>query len=250
MTGVALSQTCAGAPVLWMRPWHAGYIGPDLGVGMHATSIACLGLSLDEPFAVDTAEDETIVARSIFVPARVPHRIVSEGRIALLFTEPGSAAIAGIAGGSGGRARPAVVDPSAEAVLITAARAGVAGLERLMSVSQPSYPIDPRIGAIVRDIRADPTMHIRAELAANAAGMSEFHFLRMFAAHTGTTFRRYRQWARLRMVFASLDAGHDLTRCAADAGFASPSHLSETFRRTFGLSLTALLSASVTLDIR
>ncbi|WP_433600715.1 helix-turn-helix transcriptional regulator [Nocardia sp. CA-135953] len=120
----------------------------------------------------------------------------------------------------------------AEAALISAARTGVAELECLISVRQSA--IDPRIDAIVRDIRDDPTAHIRAEHAADAAGMSETHFLRTFAAHTGTTFRRYRQWARLRMVFASLAAGHDLTRCAADAGFASPSYLSETFRRTFG----------------
>ncbi|MFI6367378.1 helix-turn-helix domain-containing protein [Nocardia sp. NPDC050630] len=247
MTGTALSQTC-GAPVVWTRPGHVGYLGPELGVGMHATSIAYLGLSLDGPFAVETAADVAIITRSVFIPARVPARIVSEGRIALLFVEPGSAMIAGVTTGSGSNVESAAVDPSAEAVLITAARAGVAELERLISV--PRSAIDPRIEAIVRDMRDDPTTHIRAEAAAEAAGMSETHFLRTFVAHTGTTFRRYRQWARLRMVFASLSAGHDLTRCAADAGFASPSHLSETFRRTFGLSLTELLSSSVTFDIR
>ena len=247
MTGTALSQTC-GAPVLWMRPGHAGYLGPELGVGMHATSIGYLGLSLDGPFAVQTAAEATIITRSVFIPARVPARIVSEGRIALLFAEPGIAMIAGVTTGSGSNVQSTAVDPSAEAVLISAARTGVAELESLISVRQSA--IDPRIDAIVRDIRDDPTAHIRAEHAADAAGMSETHFLRTFAAHTGTTFRRYRQWARLRMVFASLAAGHDLTRCAADAGFASPSHLSETFRRTFGLSLTALLGSSVKLDIR
>jgi AraC-like DNA-binding protein len=39
-------------------------------------------------------------------------------------------------------------------------------------------------------------------------------------------------------------------RRAADSGFASPSHLSETFRRTFGLSLTALLGSQVELDVQ
>ncbi|MEV5835883.1 helix-turn-helix domain-containing protein [Nocardia sp. NPDC052112] len=246
MTGPALSQTCAGTPVLWMRARHAGYIGPDLGVGLHATSIACLGLALDGPFAVDTTRDETISTSSIYVPARVRHRIVSQGRIALLFAEPGSAVIAAMRSADGPRA----LAPDDEAVFIAAARAGVTGVEHLMSEPKPLSAIDPRIDAIVCDIRDDPTAHIRAEYAADAAGMSETHFLRTFAAHTGTTFRRYRQWARLRMVFASLAAGHDLTRCAADAGFASPSHLSETFRRTFGLSLTKVLRASVTFDIR
>ena len=100
------------------------------------------------------------------------------------------------------------------------------------------------------EIRTDPAQHSRAVDAATAVQMSVSHFLHLFAACTGTTFRRYQQWARLRIVGSGLDAGHDLTRCAADAGFASPSHLSETFRRTFGLSLTALLASQVELDVK
>ncbi|WP_327141240.1 helix-turn-helix domain-containing protein [Nocardia sp. NBC_01327] len=247
MTVAALSQTCGVAPVLWMRPRHVGYLGPDLGVGMHDTAIACLGLALDGPFTVDTAEYGTLVTSSVFVPARVRHRIVSQGRIALLFAEPGSAVTGCALSGTLG---PCAIDAGEEAALIAAARAGVTSLERLISDPKPLRPIDPRIETIVREIRADPAAHPRAEDAAAAAGLSEYYFLRMFAAHTGTTFRRYRQWARVRMVFVGVEAGHDLTRCAADAGFASPSHLSETFRRTFGLSLTAVLNSRVTLDIR
>ncbi len=44
-------------------------------------------------------------------------------------------------------------------------------------------------------------------------------------------------------------AGHDLTRCAADAGFASPSHLSDTFHRTLGTSATAVLNFQVRFDL-
>jgi methylphosphotriester-DNA--protein-cysteine methyltransferase len=117
-------------------------------------------------------------------------------------------------------------------------------------LARPAQPIDPRIARIMGEIQADPTLHARADGAAAAVQMSVSHFLHVFAACTGTTFRRYQQWARLRIVGAGLDAGHDLTRCAADAGFASPSHLSETFRRTFGLSLTALLASQVELDIQ
>ena len=72
---------------------------------------------------------------------------------------------------------------------------------------------------------------------------------RLFAAHPGTTFRRYPQWGRLLHVVRGLDAGHDLTRCAADAGFASPSHLSDTFRRTLGTTATAVLGARVRFDL-
>lgn len=62
------------------------------------------------------------------------------------------------------------------------------------------------------------------------SGLSTSHFLHLFTQQTGTSFRRYRQWSRLLDVVRGLQAGHDLIRCAADAGFASPSQLSDSFR--------------------
>jgi hypothetical protein len=78
-------------PVLWIRPRHAGYIGPELDVGMHETPIACMGLGLDGPFVFETAEHGEVTARSAFAPARLRHRIVTDGWIMLLYAEPGSA---------------------------------------------------------------------------------------------------------------------------------------------------------------
>jgi AraC-like DNA-binding protein len=251
MSGTPLSQTCGGRrAVLWIRSWHAGYIGPELDVGMHETPIAALGLGLDGPFVFETAEEE-VVARSVFAPARVRHRIVTDGWIMLLAAEPGSAA-AIVLGDSMGRTHgPFGFDSRYEQTLIAAAHDGVAEIDRLLSeLAPPPHPIDPRIARITREIRTDPAEHLRAEDSAAAVQMSVSHFLHLFGACTGTTYRRYQQWARLRIVGAGFDAGHDLTRCAADAGFASPSHLSETFRRTFGLSLTALLASQVALDIQ
>ena len=44
---------------------------------------------------------------------------------------------------------------------------------------------------------------------------------------------------------ASMAAGLNLTSAAADAGFASPSHLSDRFKSTFGLSATKLFASGV-----
>jgi AraC-like DNA-binding protein len=252
MAGTALSQTCgARTPVLWIRPWHAGYLGPELDVGMHATPIACVGLGLDGPFVFETAEHGEIAARSSFAPARTCHRIVTDEWIGLVFAEPASRAATALRHSMCRTVGPYGFDSRYEPTLIAAAGDGVAGIDRVLSeLAQPPQPTDPRIVRVMDAIRIDPVAHVGAAKAAASAGVSVSHFLRTFAAHTGTTFRRYHQWARLRSVGSGLDAGHDVTRCAADAGFASPSHLSETFRRTFGLSLTALLGSQVQLDIR
>jgi AraC-like DNA-binding protein len=238
-------------PVLWIRPRHAGYIGPELDVGMHETPIACLGVGLDGPFVFETTGHGEITARSVFTPARVRHRIVTDGWIMLLSAEPGGTAAIALGGSMRKTVGPFGFDSQYEGALIGAASDGVAEIDRLLSeLAPPPQPIDPRVARILREIRTDPAQHARAVDAATAVQMSKSHFLHLFAACTGTTLRRYQQWARLRIVGSGLDAGHDLTRCAADAGFASPSHLSETFRRTFGLSLTALLASQVELDIK
>ncbi|SOJ53995.1 hypothetical protein MSIMFB_01493 [Mycobacterium simulans] len=45
----------------------------------------------------------------------------------------------------------------------------------------------------------------------------------------------------------ALAAGQDLTTAAMEAGFASPSHLSDRFRYTFGSSATQMLATGLTL---
>ena len=218
---------------------------------MHSTPIACLGLGLDGPFVFETAEHGEIAARRLFAPARESHRIVTDDWIVLLFAEPASRAATALRDSMRRTVGPYGFDSRYEPMLIAAAGDGVAGLDRVLSqLAPPPQPSDPRIVRIMDAIRIDPAAHVGAEKVAAAVSMSLSHFLLTFAACTGTTIRRYHQWARLRSVGAGLDAGHDLTRCAADAGFSSPSHLSETFRRTFGLSLTALLGAQVQPDIR
>ena len=218
---------------------------------MHETPIAGLGIGLDGPFVFETAGHGEITARSVFTPARLRHRIVTDGWIMLLSAEPGGSAAIALAGSMRKTVGPFGFDSQYEGALIRAAGDGVAEIDRLLSeLAPPPRAIDPRIARILREIRTDPARHPRAQDAATAAQMSVSHFLHLFAACSGTTFRRYQQWARLRVVGSGLVAGHDLTRCAADAGFASPSHLSETFRRTFGLSLSVLLASGVELDIQ
>ena len=121
----------------------------------------------------------------------------------------------------------------------------------LRYLAGPATPgaADQRIRRLAEEIRADPGQVFRAEESAHRLGLSTSHFLRLFAQHTGTTYRRYQQWARLLHVARGIAAGHDLTRCSADAGFASPSHLSDTFRRTLGTTATSVLNAGVQFDL-
>lgn len=124
-------------PVLWIRPRHAGYIGPELDVGMHETPIACLGVGLDGPFVFETTGHGEITARSVFTPARVRHRIVTDGWIMLLSAEPGGTAAIALGGSMRKAVGPFGFDSQYEGALIAAASDGVAEIDRLLSELAP-----------------------------------------------------------------------------------------------------------------
>ena len=107
---------------------------------------------------------------------------------------------------------------------------------------------DDRIRAALGILRRHPSLS--APQVAAELNLSTSRFLHLFSAHAGTSFRRYRLWARMLRVAAATTAGADLTRASAEAGFASPSHFSDAFRDMFGLTAGALLgkNARIVLD--
>jgi AraC-like DNA-binding protein len=245
-----LPETCGAAarPVAWVRPGRVGYVGPDLGVRTHAPAVAVLTVGLDAPFVLETPDRGPVVARSAFAPARQPHRVIApEGRILLLFLDsaPPAPGMRRQHGGCG-------LDHPRESELVAAGTADPEpDLDALGHLAcGPSAPADPRITRLAAALHADPSRPLAADLAADRLGLSTSHFLHLFAQQTGTSFRRYRQWSRLLDVVRGLQAGHDLTRCAADAGFASPSHLSDSFRQALGTTASAVLASRVRFDLR
>ncbi|MFC3891005.1 helix-turn-helix domain-containing protein [Lentzea rhizosphaerae] len=98
---------------------------------------------------------------------------------------------------------------------------------------------DDRIRAALATLLADPALS--APQVAAEINLSTSRFLHLFSAESGTSFRRYRLWARMLRVAGALNRGADLTSASAEAGFASPSHFSDTFHDLFGLTASALL---------
>jgi AraC family transcriptional regulator len=67
--------------------------------------------------------------------------------------------------------------------------------------------------------------------------VSPFHLARMFRAQTGFALHEYRNQLRLRTAFERLfDADLDLGLLALELGFASHSHFTDSFRRSFTLA--------------
>jgi AraC family transcriptional regulator len=78
------------------------------------------------------------------------------------------------------------------------------------------------------------------ELAAQLR-VSPFHLARVFRSQTGFSLHQYRTQLRLRLALERLpESGGVLTSLALDLGFASHSHFTDSFRREFGVSPSAV----------
>ncbi|MFI6432449.1 helix-turn-helix domain-containing protein [Rhodococcus oryzae] len=235
-----------------MRPGHAGYIGPELGVDPHSPSVAVLSVGLDGPFVLETATHGDIRTGSSFAPARTAHRVVAPDEwILLLFIDPAGVPAVGIAEEMTTTAGPYGLGHRRERELVELCRGDVVDPDRIFAraAGGPTPAADRRIESVAAAIRRDPNRTFRADTIAASLGLSTTHFLRLFAQQSGTTFRGYQRWTRIIHAFRGIAAGRDLTRCATDAGFATPSHFSETFHHMFGLSATTLLRSGIRFDL-
>ncbi len=235
-----------------MRPGHIGYVGPDLGVDPHAPSVAMLSVGLEAPLLVHTAAHGQIRAGSSFAPARTMQRAVAtQGWILTLFVDPASASATAIAGVMTSAAGPFGLNHRRERELVELCLADNVNPERVYAaaIGGAAPTPDPRIEQVAATIRDDPARTFRADRIAANMGLSTTHFLRLFTQQYGTTFRGYQRWNRLIHTIRNTVAGHDLTRSAIDAGFATPSHFSETFRDMIGLPATTMLRAGIRFDL-
>ena len=141
-------------------------------------------------------------------------------------------------GRCGTRGRRAIeVHPDRRRKRLALARFGRTRTQRL---------IDPRIAAAARRIREDPATTVSSRELAAEAGLSESRFLHLFRDELGTSLRRYRIWVRLVHAGTAIAAGANMTEAAMKSGFASPSHLADRFKSTFGLSASQLLGTGLT----
>jgi AraC-like DNA-binding protein len=94
-------------------------------------------------------------------------------------------------------------------------------------------------------IEANSHQEINLDATANQAGISPFHFLRLFAKVLGVTPHQYLVRSRLRRA-ARLLADEDIavTDIAYDVGFADLSNFVRTFHRAAGLSPSAFREAA------
>jgi AraC-like DNA-binding protein len=75
---------------------------------------------------------------------------------------------------------------------------------------------------------------------ASRLGASPFHLARVFRRESGLPIHGYLHQLRLRTALERVLSGEDLSRVALDLGYATHSHFTASFRRTFGATPSSL----------
>jgi AraC-like DNA-binding protein len=165
-------------------------------------------------------------------------RLVAEGPLALLFTDPLSDRLPNHEwpSGSAEALRQLLLrGPVQDGEAFVAQCCALLGIEALGAPRQD-------IARTVQAIAASPASFGRLARAAALTGLSPARFRHVFAEVVGVSFTRFRLWRRMGIVIRTLAGGADLTEAALTAGFASSAHLSAAFRDLFGLSPSRFLA--------
>jgi len=250
----ALPETFAldDRPVCWLSLGSTIYLGPPLDLGGHAKMVGALILGISGPVTM-TADGQRVRARSVFIPAQAVTEMVEvPERVAVCTFDPTATRVANCTNGMRESGTGLYTGHRNERILIEMFTGDVFNpygiLQQLgVSSASTSRSVDPRITLLGEQIRKDPQTTVSASEAAATVALSSSYFLTLFAAETGTTFRRYRLWVRLIHAATAVANGKSLTQASADAGFASPSHLSDTARALLGVSTTAVLATGARL---
>jgi len=177
-----------------------------------------------------------------------PHAISAEGTdVLIVFLDPESEAGAAL------RAvlprEPVSLEPSVRDSLLSIEPSELLGSEsvqwtdRLVTavggVSRPPHPIHPSVRRLLRLLR-DP--HAPRSLAALAGlvGLSPGRLMHVFTESVGIPLRPYLAWLRFQRAASAIVSGCTMGDAAQLAGFADSSHMSRTFRRTFGTPPSSL----------
>jgi AraC-like DNA-binding protein len=209
----------------------------------------CLAAGLDGPLTVATADGVVRTAHSVLIPPRLTHQLTCHGTgLVSCYLEPTSDRA------DNGRHKFGDWHGDIGAHHVDEARLRFSpsddeSASHWLDLAAPAADrhIDPRIAQAAQRIRDDPAATIPARELAAHAGLSESRFLHLFLDEVGTSLRRYRQWVRLTCAGNAIAAGDNLTEAAMKAGFASPSHLADRFKTTFGLPASQLLGTGLTL---
>lgn len=105
-------------------------------------------------------------------------------------------------------------------------------------------PLNQRVIDIIRILRKLPGKKIKAADLAKSINLSESRLAHIFKEETGVPVRQFLLWLRLNDAVKLITNGASYTDAAYDAGFADAAHLTRSYKKMFGLTLSHAVNKS------
>lgn len=108
---------------------------------------------------------------------------------------------------------------------------------------------DRRISKALDILNAEGVFHLTSAQVADRVYLSPSRFSHLFKQHTGSTLKSYLLFKQLLSALSAITQGQSVTVAAVNAGFDSPSHLSNSCKRLTGLQPSLLHKVSGFLQV-
>ena len=223
------------------------YVGAIGATGLHAHHAIQIAVGLNENFRLRDGSGRSGGGRAAVIPCDVRHAIETGTDLALLvFVDADDAAgrrlrrlgstgdvRSWFAAGARLRQRQETVGKRVEDL-------GAISAEVIRELAGPlpqPENVHPAVSKLLTELPGRLLdQDVRLPALAKIVGLSPGRLTHVFKECVGIPIRQYILWLRLQVVVANLQLGTSLTNAAHAAGFSDSSHLSNTFRKMFGLA--------------
>lgn len=231
--------------------WHgqALFIGQMLDTTIHQHYATQIVVSLDaQPFRL-LSDDTWQTHQAIMIQPRHPHQLIGDGWHLIYLADPALV----VSPYSQTKQAIRSLEQFALHTYFTdqnwqelSCQQTIARCQQMVqAISRHTrLTLDPRIQDAIDFIRQQPIKLVSASQIAQHLYLSESRFLHLFKAEMNIPLRRYMLWLRLLDGVERVIAGDSFTQAAHSVGFSDSAHMSRTFRRMFGLSLSELFKHS------
>jgi len=232
--------------ILHIRQRHAAFIG-DFGFAAHHSHAApVLLVGLSGSISVQIGAAEAFQCRSALIDANVDHSIDCQGEhVATLYCEVDSSHATNL--------RRTFLKTEQYAFDIAKTTHCTKRLEnRILAADLPAFlkytmnmhetQMDPRITACLEYMKTNPLYSASQSNLAEQVSLSRSRLNHLFKGHTGVSFRRFKLWSQLTHFMRDIHATKNFTTSALNSGFSDSSHLSNSYRKIFGLTPSSILT--------
>lgn len=101
--------------------------------------------------------------------------------------------------------------------------------------------MDGRVKACMRHIRNDFNGELNQTSVAKTLNISTSRLTHLFKSQTGISYRRYCLWIKLGNFMRNFQVSQDITSAAIASGFSDSSHLSNSYKKVFGVCPSRIL---------